>query len=91
MTIAHRSLGAEFIAFQLFPLLDGYLESFESVSGGAHIKACGYLLRSRVARFEVDDMVNLPGSLLPPNLAKGLMGFQLPSEFQSLAASLAST
>lgn len=51
MTIAQSESGAEFIAFQLFPLLDGYLESFESVSGGAYIKACGYLLRSRVARF----------------------------------------
>lgn len=71
MTIAQSESGAEFIAFQLFPFLDGYLESFESVSGGAYIKACGYLLRSRVARFEVDDMVNLPGAYYLPVLLRG--------------------
>lgn len=45
----------------------------------------GIYLGARVARFEVDDMVNLP-VLTTSNLAKGLMGFQLPSEFQSLCS-----
>lgn len=71
VTVAQSEAGAVLTAFQLFLLSDGYLESFGSVSGGAYIKTCGYLLRSRVARFEVDDMVNLPGAYYLPILLRG--------------------
>lgn len=47
------------------------LLSLESVSGGACIKTHGYLRGSRVARFEVDDMVNLPGAYYLPILLRG--------------------
>ena len=71
VTAARSEAGAVVTAFQLFLLSDGYLESLESVSGGACIKTHGYLRGSRVARFEVDDMVNLPGAYYLPILLRG--------------------